>query len=465
MADQFRSINEGGYIRTTPRSSPRSSRSLGSYYSPAPSTRTVSSSLIQSVNAAPSSGITPSLNEEQSSTPTQASAIKKFTGASSGKPTSSTSRSPAIQEHDDEGAATPTPSSPFANLRKIDLKSKESRRSNLPTAKPILKKSNSSESRSSSKSVSTVYQTRGEQQANRTALEESAVDSDDDTLAPAEAPAMAQSPARRYTATRFSEQVAVSIPKASTSTPRPTNRRSHGEGSQTSGKRNPVVVASTAASKRRPAVIRQRSSQVSQAKTSPSPPSPGILRRSAGSTPTTGQSPSAQATRRARAASPHLVGPKRRVSVEIEPTGEEPPSNNAKGKEQATRKPFPSIDPTFRSQFADQTRAPHRSFTNLSSLDRKSSAVTATAASYRAAGLLDYGSALSARSHGRGKDAFDHEIVPLKAPAPAGPELSEEQPTAPLPRTKSQLALLLEKNKAGNQEQQGKAHGGHQDDR
>ena len=85
-------------------------------------------------------------------------------------------------------------------------------------------------------------------------------------------------------------------------------------------------------------------------------------------------------------------------------------------------------------------------------LDRKSSAVTATAASYQASGLLDFGHPSSWTGRGQGKDAFDHEIVPLKAPAPAGPEPVEEESPAPLPRTKSQLTLILERGKAGSQE-------------
>ena len=461
MAEQFRSINEGGYIRTTPRSSPRSSRSLGSYYSPAPSTRMVSISPTTPTSATPLSIAAPNSNEEQPLTPTQTSPIKTLGGGSSAKPISPTSKSPAVQERDEEGAATPTQSSPFANLGKSNRKSKELRRSNLPSAKPILKKSSSSESKTPSKSVTAVYQSGGERQVIETAPEEATVASYDEAAAQPDVPAMAQSPARRYTATRFSEQVAVSIPKASTSVPRPTNRRSQGEGSQVSGKRNPVIVASTAASKRRPAVLRQRSSQTSQTKTSPSPPNPGILRRSAGSTPITGQSPSTQATRRARAASPHPAGLRRQLSRDIEFTGKGYPSDDAKGKERATRKPFPLPEPNFRSQLVDQVRPQHRSFTDLSSLDRKSSA-TATAASYQASGVLDFGRDLSTRSRSRGKDAFDHEVVPLKAPAPAGPEPAEDQS---LPRTKSQLTLLLEKGKAGNQEPQSKTRKGNQNNR
>ena len=60
--------------------------------------------------------------------------------------------------------------------------------------------------------------------------------------------------------------------------------------------------------------------------------------------------------------------------------------------------------------------------------------------------MLDTGQGSSTAGKSRGKEAFKNEIVPLKAPASAGPESPFENPQ-PLPRTKSQLTLLLERER------------------
>lgn len=104
------------------------------------------------------------------------------------------------------------------------------------------------------------------------------------------------------------------------------------------------------------------------------------------------------------------------------------------------------VDPDFRSQFVDKTRPSARSFTNIPSFARKSSAAVPTAASFQASGMLDTGQGPSTTGKNRGKEAFKNKIVPLKAPASAGPESSTENPK-PLPRTKSQLTLLLERER------------------
>ena len=67
--------------------------------------------------------------------------------------------------------------------------------------------------------------------------------------------------------------------------------------------------------------------------------------------------------------------------------------------------------------------------------------------------MLDTGQGSSAVGKNRGKEAFKNEIVPLKAPASVGPEPPLDT-SQPLLRTKSQLTLLLEreKNRSAGQE-------------
>ena len=119
----------------------------------------------------------------------------------------------------------------------------------------------------------------------------------------------------------------------------------------------------------------------------------------------------------------------------------------------------PLVDPDFRSQFVDKIQRSSRSLTNIPSIARKSSAVVPTAASFQASGMMDTAGPRSSSHHPAGKEisrsgkeAFINEIVPLKAPASAGPETpapaAEEASSQPaLPRTRSQLTLLLEREK------------------
>ncbi|KAL9130629.1 MAG: hypothetical protein Q9217_001243 [Psora testacea] len=430
VAAQFSSINEGGYIRTTPRSSPRSSRSLGSYYTQASSSATA---------------IPPSYSS--SSTPTPTSPVAKLGSGSSRNTSRTVAKSPPSLEQEEDGTATPTPSSPFANIRKSTADPRENLGTFTTQPAPILKKSSSASSSRSTKSA-TVLSPPPEELFK--ADTEPAIASAEETLPPTQGaldPGLP--PPRRYISTRFSEEVAVSTPKVSSPGPTFTEKstRNQGEGTHKSGKRNSVFVASTGAGKRRPAVMRQRSSQTSQTKPSPSPPSPGILRRSAESTPLTGQSPSAQSFRKAQAADPYRPKERRRV-----PDAEEA-SDDSKSKNNENEEATPLGHASSRSTFDDRNRTQHRSFTNLSTLDRKSSAVTATAASYQASGLLEFCHSSSWSSRRQGTDAFHNEIVPLKAPAPSGPEPMGRKPSAPLPKTKSQLTLLLERSKAGSQEE------------
>lgn len=107
----------------------------------------------------------------------------------------------------------------------------------------------------------------------------------------------------------------------------------------------------------------------------------------------------------------------------------------------------PLVDPNFRSKFIGKTRSAQGSLTNLPSLLRKSAAPAPVSASFQAVGMMD----TSSTSRGKGREAYTNVVAPLKAsPEAAG----DDDPQQPLPRTKSQLTLLLEKerNRSANQE-------------
>ncbi len=442
---QFDSISQGGYIRTTPTTSPRSSRNLSKYDA-----------------------------EDRSITSTK--------DALSSSPASPGAGSFQGDEELEGTSVTSTPHSPFRTSPEATTKLKENRQTTTTRPPPILKKS-SPGSRPSLKSFSVLSPTSQELCSTAGVGNEETATFDDDPTPTESLDPIAGKSARKATTTRFNEEVAVSIPKASTVS-RLSGGRLSGESSQRSGRRNPIVVASTGASKRRPPIIRQRSSQASSFGGSKEPPSrssssPNLARSMKPTYTTTAKSPSQEAeaegssARRLRAASPHPSKRRKRQSPTppstketAEDFGDEDGETQEWSRKHSsgpmlvediananseTSKPL--VDPGFRSKFEDRTRLSNRSFTNISSVTRKSTTAAPTAASFQASGMLDTGQGTSIAGSPRGKGAFKNETIPLKAPASAGPEPPADA-SQPLPRTKSQLTLLLEreKNRSASQE-------------
>lgn len=428
---QYDIIKEGGYIRTTPTASPRSSMSFENH--------------TQAARA-----------DELSASPVT------HPSAPSGEP----GPFPGAEDIED-ASITPTPKSPFANITQSKQRSKENRQTATARPPPILKKLSSGSSRSSKSAVVASSVQGGGPSDTATTHREKAAHHDQLSSDQSFLTSRKPDPVRRSAMTRFNEEVAVSIPKASASVTRNSGEKS--SRSQTA-RRNPIVVASTGIGKRRPTVMRKGSSQASLfgtprtssypnlAKT-PKPTSTG----SEGKPPT--QEVEISAARSSRAASAHLFKQPRRkypdhpfseevsdVSNDEDAESQKPINKDdmrAKSVEDldgdgahSAEEPEPLVDQDFRSQ---------RSFTNLPSLARKSSAAVPTAASFQASGTLDAGPSTSSAGRGKGRDAFKNEIVPLKAPAAAGPDPADED-SQHLPRTKSQLTLLLEreKNRATN---------------
>ena len=449
MASHFARINEGGYIRTTPTQSPRSSQSFTSRYTKA--------------QAVPSSENT----FLDKSTP--------FVEAGS-----SSSEEPC--EHNQP--IIPNLTAPLAHTTELKVEQKKSRRAKHASQQPpILNKSGTGSDRSS-KSAPILPSTPNELPLAVQAKDEGDVAIDDEpTPTNLTLPLPKSSAAgKRSISTRFNEEVSVSTPKASTSVAKAVGerkRRSSGDSGLKSGKRNPVVVASSGTSRRRPAVMRQKSSQVSSAFASKDVPSRSssnqdLVRSSRPSSTETAKmtkrSAEAASPRQARTASLHPSKQQRKSLSSHSPQGEEisidfipknqRPKESSHGKPQPERiessKP-PLVDPDFRAKFANKTRSFQSTHTNVPAFARKSSAALPTADSYHATGMIGIGQATGPADKGKGKEAFINEIVPLKAPAAAGREVSHRD-IRTLPTTKSQLTLLLEREKArsANQDQAAK---------
>jgi len=60
--------------------------------------------------------------------------------------------------------------------------------------------------------------------------------------------------------------------------------------------------------------------------------------------------------------------------------------------------------------------------------------------------MIGSGQATSSAGRGKGREAFTNVTAPLKAPASTGPEPAADD-ARPLPKTESQLTLLLEKER------------------
>lgn len=116
------------------------------------------------------------------------------------------------------------------------------------------------------------------------------------------------------------------------------------------------------------------------------------------------------------------------------------------------------VEPGFRSKFVAQTRSAQSSFVSLPSLLRKPSATTATSASYQAAGTLDLGQQTERAGRNGGRVTFSDQAMPLEPRGLAGSAIGrEDYQGSALPRTQSQLTLLLERGRqAGGKEAESK---------
>lgn len=444
MLAHVTAIQEGGNIRTTPRGSPRSSTDLETYYTASQPRN----------SAAPTPALT---------------GVKASKGASLSYTPGPTPN--AEHSEDDEGTPTPTPSSPYAQIVKPGDRTKEQRRSHLGRPPPILKNAGSSGSAKSASMKSPVI-AASQIGARPNDLEPCENTEKSPLILPQrDLESRGSPPAPRYVSTRFSEQVAVSIPHVPKSTmggKGEKSARSLGEPGQKPRKKDHMVHAGPAAGRKRPIVMRQRSSQTSFFG-KPSPTSPRLGARH---TPEDDDKnlEMASSIERKRTVGPHPgTGKSRRVveapSDEEEEAFEDPAAEattreNTKESASIAKCVSPLVEPDFRSKFADRSQTQHRSFTNLPSAAWRSAAIAPTAASYQASGMMIPEQETTSGRRGSGRAAFHDQIVPLKAPAPAGPATKETTDNVtPLPRTKSQLTLLLERNKVAGQDNKGKGSG------
>ena len=498
----FDIINQGGYIRTTPTASPKSSKSLNAYFREVHQQMPPAPPSAARLSEAGSPSRQGHAGQREVLTPANSSVkeIAKDVGGSSrqgrvgdvvesqSKPFLPThgKKSPDIKEAEsnvnlESNSITPTPTSPLAVMGQFDDASKANRRSEARTRpSPILKKEASSGSSRSSKSARVLFPSEGPHVSGVFEPEGASLSREVNLDSP-----LKPNTSRRQASTRFNEEVAVSIPKASSSvtwTSAERSAKSSAESGQKPSKRNPVIVANTAATKTRPAFMRQRSvaggprdiplrssSYQNLPKGMKTPPMSRSAESQSGLSFGESQAPASKKNIRAASSdtqsqprqpstgvSAPRTAPMKTYPLPIEADNQQESrrvsshgkDTSAELSDKPKRLTPPLIEPNFRARFLDRKRPSQQSFADLSTLPRKSSAAIPTSASYQATGMMEAGHSTLTAGKTHGREAFTNVTAPLKAPAPEGPDAEEEITAAPLSRTKSQLSLLLEKEKA-----------------
>ena len=201
-----------------------------------------------------------------------------------------------------------------------------------------------------------------------------------------------------------------------------------------------------ASARKRPVAMKRKSSQSSSSNT-PSTISPrpfgvatSLLSSSAASSAVTAESTKSQKEPAMSSTKRAIDLPRSGKSNEAE---EDTPKTRATVATSRSRQ-SPLVEPDFRSKFVEKTRSAQSSFINLPSLLRKPSTTIATSTSHAEG---------QSAGRGRSKVTFTEGSKP---PGPAGPDIGDDDEPPVLPRTKSQLTLLLEKDQRAGSNGQGR---------
>lgn len=407
VAALFSKISEGGSLRTTPTPSPRISRGTGS---------------------------NPAHHDPRSSSPT-AQATSPFHTRPSGEPTQST------EVREKLSPVVPQTGS-------LQRPTKES---NLPPS--ILKKSradSSSQLAKSSRILSPTFEML--RQSTSYDRKEAVVDfrsgfsgavvttRDDNTSRPGQEPFLARVDRK----SRIGESKLRSSPSEA-------SPRTQGDESQPS-REKAAIHAKTGRSRRKPALPRRKSSQLSTSNPSniASPLSSGknVLPGEPTSLSLRDEAPSRSQKQPVRRSSPHPL--KNRVLVSQSETSSSDDGNTSLDDEKGGVKDN-LVEPNFRSKFASRIRPEPRPAgpplsEGLSAQGGQASPFSQPTGQTRLEPLNQQS------AKGKRVAGYTDEIIPLKPPGASGPDKMEEEVPSFLPRTKSQLTLLLEKDRQSSKD-------------
>jgi len=238
-----------------------------------------------------------------------------------------------------------------------------------------------------------------------------------------------------------------------------TVRENHRSSKKTGRKRTTFHV-STPANRRRPVAMRRQSSQSSSTvSNTTSPLSTLVISKVENAGPVDGSGASGSRSSEIRPAivSENISSPESALQDPLITSTEDPSSTD----HTSSRKPQEGslVEPDFRSRFVAKTRSAQSSFVSLPSLLRTPSATTAASASYRASGTMDTGRHLQPGGRGKARVTFTKDTAPPQITNPVESGSEPDGGAQALPRTKSQLTLLLEKDRRrGNGNGKGEKH-------
>lgn len=402
VAAIFSKISEGGYIRTTPTQSPRSSRSLGTFRRSHES-------------------------QEQNTPPPSDSAV----------PTPNATQLPGKGE--------------TGNVDETKTESVSASRKRLPPRPPpILKRTKPTSLLSSPRNVDTVLQYR-QDAGIADAYERPSSGTSSLGLAPQPHDLDGRTEVGRKSFgqsggknTRFT--INEGDPRTLTQSTGEEaddteSKDTHGRSSQRASRRKATVVANVAASKRKP-VLRQRSMQSSSSSASVTSTPPEIERTTA------------QAPRRVSSASNASVKTESGISTMLkrQRTQQEEPELNQEISPEAAALAKGALGRNqamklgSKRQLNSRTLPSHSSLTSLPSILKKPSAATVTSALSQASGTLDLGQ----QTRHVEEQLYEESMAESSKQTPSHDNSRPKQMTGgeqAMSRSKSQLALLLRKDR------------------
>lgn len=216
---------------------------------------------------------------------------------------------------------------------------------------------------------------------------------------------------------------------------------------KSTGKR--AVLAKTGASKRRPIITPRKSSQSSSGPASHVAASPASGAKIEATARAPGWRPNAERSasgddqpimQRSRQGSPHPSPRRSAVPGDDLIRGE----SHGKSRNASSDVADGLVDRDFRSRFATRSRGDGPRFGPVTG---KSTAAAVTCADHQAMGITDSAPSQPLDRSDQWSESFTDEIVHLKPPGSSGPRAKDDSEARPLPRTKSQLTLLLERDR------------------
>lgn len=232
--------------------------------------------------------------------------------------------------------------------------------------------------------------------------------------------------------------------------------KSSGAESQKPIRKKPTIHAKTGASRRKPAITRRKSSQTSVTSASGIIPcnndkKPRNEPAEVGSTLEPTYRRRVQSARCSRTTSPHPL-----LKRSAEATTEEVfvSDNDEDSPTSLSRKDHDLVEPNFRTKFVSRVRPERRPFGSLPPLEHTSAQAAGTFSPYQGHSTIRFDEAIQGDGKGKRIAEFNSDnsssLKPHGGRAMGTNESDEDVPSV-LPRTKSQLTLLLQQERQAGQ--------------